>query len=139
MKDIQYSSRTRAETDKFRRSQQLRAALNELIEQLPPELRDSSHAKLLEQETSSAVYNIVQLIYRSPSYEGQSKDYEFSRQTMEDHWQAGYADARHTLAQPQVLKPPKKPSTVQVFDYLQPSEDQIAGRVAKKARVAKSA
>ncbi|HUO23501.1 MAG TPA: patatin-like phospholipase family protein [Caulobacteraceae bacterium] len=133
MKDIQFSSRTRAETDKFRKAQQMRAALNDLLVQLPPELAQSESAKLLAHETSSAVFNIVQLIYRSPIYEGQSKDYEFSRQTMEDHWRAGYDDARLTLAHPEVLRLPKKPSTVQVFDCLRPGGDKGQHTVVKKA------
>jgi Patatin phospholipase len=32
----------------------------------------------------------VQLIYRAKNYEGHSKDYEFSRGGMEEHWGAGY-------------------------------------------------
>ena len=43
------------------------------------------------------MYNIVQLIYRAKNYEGHSKDYEFSRLSMKEHWRAGYHDARRTL------------------------------------------
>jgi NTE family protein len=119
MKEIQYSSRTRAATDDFRRAQKLRAAVNELLGQLPAELAATPLAKRLAKESDPAVYNIVQLVYRSPTYEGQSKDFEFSRQTMEDHWRAGYRDAVETLAHPEVLKCPTSPSAVQVFDFLQ--------------------
>ena len=94
MKEIQYSSRTRAATDDFRRAQKLREAINDLLGQLPPELAVTPLAKRLAKESDPAVYNIVQLIYRSPTYEGQSKDFEFSRQTMEEHWRAGYRDDR---------------------------------------------
>ena len=39
---------------------------------------------------------VVHLIYRSKHYESQSKDYEFSRASMHEHWAAGLADtARH--------------------------------------------
>ena len=119
MKDIQYSSRTRAATDEFRRRQKLRAALNDLLGRLPPDLAASPEAKLLVRETSPAAYNIVQLIYRSATYESQSKDYEFSQQTMEEHWQAGYEDAQKTLSHPEVLQLPANPSDVQVFDCLE--------------------
>jgi NTE family protein len=40
---------------------------------------------------------IAHLIYRVKDYEGHSKDYEFSRLSMEEHWRAGYYDARRTL------------------------------------------
>src|SRR5262250_1310977 len=46
-KEIQYSSRTRANTDKFKQIQGLRGALARLLERLPPELRDGEDAALL--------------------------------------------------------------------------------------------
>ena len=42
--------------------------------------------------------NIMQLIYQQKAYEGDAKDYEFSRISMKDHWRAGYYDTRNTLA-----------------------------------------
>lgn len=130
MKEIQYSSRTRAATDEFRRAQALRATFQELLAQMPPELAATPQAKLLAQVTDPALYNIVQLIYRSPTYEGQSKDYEFSRQTMQDHWRAGYRDAVTTLAHPEVLKLPK--TAVQVYDFLTPPRERAAPAKSEK-------
>lgn len=123
MKDIQYSSRTRATTDAFQKAQALRAEFNKLLAQLPPELADLPEAKLLAKASDPAVYNIIQLIYRSPAYEGESKDYEFSRQTMEDHWRAGYRDAKITLARPEALTPPTTPSAVNIYDFLRPPQE----------------
>ena len=118
MKEIQFSSRTRAMTDSFRYGQSLRAAFNELLAQMPPDLASLPPARILAQAADPAVYNIVELIYRSPTYEGQSKDYEFSRQTMDDHWRAGYRDAQHTLGHRQIFERPTTPSSVNVFDFL---------------------
>jgi NTE family protein len=56
------------------------------------------------------------MIYRSRVYEGASKDYEFSRRTMEEHWKAGYTDMTRTLAYPEVLERPKSPDGVFTFD-----------------------
>jgi NTE family protein len=42
---------------------------------------------------------VVQLVYRQKPHEGDSKDYEFSRQTMLDHWAAGVADVKRYLDQ----------------------------------------
>jgi NTE family protein len=122
MKEIQYSSRTRAATDAFRRAQKMRADINALLAKLPAELASGPVAKRLARDSDPAVYNIVQLVYRSPTYEGQSKDFEFSRQTMEDHWRAGYRDAQKTLAHPQVLALPASPSAVHVFDFTRSPE-----------------
>ena len=46
----------------------------------------------------------MQLIYRAKNYEGHSKDYEFSRASMREHWRAGYHDAVRTLRHPEVLQ-----------------------------------
>jgi NTE family protein len=130
MKEIQYSSRTRAATDEFRQIQKLRAAFQELLVQMPPELAATPQAKLLAKATTPAVYNIVQLVYRSPTYEGESKDYEFSRQTMEEHWSAGHRDAMTTLAHPEVLSLPK--SAVEVYDFLSRQNERTASAKSEK-------
>jgi hypothetical protein len=52
------------------------------------------------------VYSLVQLIYRSKHYEGGSKDYEFSRTSMREHWRAGYDDTARALRHPEVLQRP---------------------------------
>ncbi|MBM3649439.1 MAG: patatin-like phospholipase family protein [Alphaproteobacteria bacterium] len=116
LKDIRYSSRTRASTDQFRRQQSMRRAVARLIEQMPAELRQSAEARLLAEEADSKVYNIIHLIYHARRYEGASKDYEFSRRTMEEHWQTGYDDMTRTLAHPEVLQRPTSPDGVFTFD-----------------------
>jgi NTE family protein len=132
MKEIQFSSRTRAATDEFRERQKLRTAFNALLEKMPPELAATPEAKMLADASDPAVYNIVQLVYRSPTYEGESKDYEFSRQTMEDHWRTGYEHATHTLDHPEVLTPPTDPSGVAVYDFTHPSAAEAAPAKAPK-------
>jgi NTE family protein len=115
-KEIRYSSRTRAGTDQFKHVQRLRRAVADLLEKLPEELRTSPEAKLLGTTADRKVYNIIQLIYRAKNYEGHSKDYEFSRLSMEDHWRAGYHDARRTLRHPEVLQRPDNQEGVCTFD-----------------------
>ena len=115
-KDIVYSSRTRAATDQYKAMQKLRIALANLMKQIPDELRNSEHAKILQQEADEKVCNIVHLIYRARSYEGIAKDFEFSRRTMEEHWKNGYDNARRTLAEPEVMRLPDPIEGVRVFD-----------------------
>jgi NTE family protein len=116
-KEIIYSSRNRAATDRYKYVQKLRVALASLLEQLPDKLRDSDDAKLLLAEADDKVCNIVQLIYRARPYEGIAKDFEFSRRTMEEHWQTGYDNARQTLASPEVLQLPNRLDGVRTFDF----------------------
>jgi NTE family protein len=129
MKEIQYSSRTRSATEGFRRVEKLRTAFNELLALMPAELAESPQARLLASASDPALYNIVELVYRSRTYEGQYKDVEFSRRTMEDHWQAGYKDADTTLTHNEILKLPSIADNPAVYDFLtlpaQPSSTQL--------------
>jgi NTE family protein len=118
-KEIQYSSRTRANSDRFKHGQKIRNALASLLEKLPDELRHSPELAVLSPVADRKVYNLVQLIYRSKQYEGDSKDYEFSRQSMEDHWRAGYHDTVRTLRHPEVLERPRSIEGVFTFDLAQ--------------------
>jgi NTE family protein len=122
-KEIRYSSRTRAGTDQFKRVQKLRCAVAGLLEQLPEHLKDSPEARLLGTIADRKVFNIVHLIYRARNYEGHSKDYEFSRASMEEHWRAGYHDARRTLRHPEVLERPRNLERLFTFDLAQGSRE----------------
>jgi NTE family protein len=115
-KEIVYSSRNRAATDQYKNVQKLRIAVANLISQLPEGLQNSADVKLLAQEADDKVCNIVHLIYRTKRYEGIAKDFEFSRRTMEEHWEAGYRNARLTLANPEVLQLPDRLEGVRTFD-----------------------
>ena len=103
-KEIQYSSRTRAFTDYFKYVATLRSMIAALLEELPEETRQKAEAKFLSSAADRHAANIVQLIYRAKDYEGDSKDYEFSRRTMEEHWQAGYRDAVYALRHPEIYE-----------------------------------
>ena len=115
-KEIRYSSRTRASTDQFKHIQKLRRAVALLLDQLPESAKNTPEAKLLRTAADHKVYNIIHLIYRAKNYEGHSKDYEFSRLSMQEHWHAGRHDARRTLRHADVLKRPDNREGVFTFD-----------------------
>jgi NTE family protein len=115
-KEIQYSSRTRAGTDGFKYIQRMRRAMADLLGKLPEELQNGPEAQVLRPLGDHKVYNIVHLIYRARNYEGHSKDYEFSRASMREHWRAGYHDAVRTLRHPEVLERPTNPEGLFTFD-----------------------
>ncbi len=115
-KEIRYSSRTRQNTDFMRTLQRARRAVAALLDKLPPELADSHEAAVLRPMASEVVYNIVHLIYRSKNYENHAKDYEFSRLSMMDHWEAGYNDAVRTLRYPEIFERPEVGDCVRTFD-----------------------
>lgn len=96
-KDIRFSSRTRLNTDVQMQLHNTKAALQKLIERLPPDYDGGEELELLRAFAHESSIAIVQLIYRAKLYEGNSKDYEFSRVTMQEHWRAGISDVRRTL------------------------------------------
>jgi NTE family protein len=127
-KDIVYSSRTRAATDQYKQTQKLRIAIAHLLKEIPAEFRKGKHAKMLQHEADEKVCNIVHLIYRARSYEGIAKDFLFSRQMMEEHWESGYDDGRRALAEPAVMQRPDPIEGVRVFDVCK----DIPNRVERK-------
>ena len=117
MKEIQFSSRTRAGGDQLKEMQKIRGELAELLRHLPPDLKASPEIEHLTRFSDPKVYNVVQLIYRSKEYEGNSKDYEFSRASMEDHWRAGYEDSRKALSHKKIFVRPDKVDGYFSFDF----------------------
>ena len=103
-KDIQYSSRTRTTTDHFLETHRLKQALHEALQLVPDEKLTPDQRVLKANVSSLPEINILQLIYKQKAYEGDAKDYEFSRISMKDHWRSGYYDTRNTLAHQECLQ-----------------------------------
>jgi len=122
-KEIRYSSRTRLNTDAFRRMQTLKMALYRLLQKLPAKLGDDADAKLLHSAANDAAATIVHLIFRGNHYDSASKDYEFSLRSILEHWQAGGNDVRRTLRHRAWRNRTRPRSGVAVFDLTQDATD----------------
>lgn len=100
-KDIQYSSRTRAITNMLADRQKHARFIKELLEHVPAETRRSDPLfRLAENVADGSSINVVHLIYKNKPYEGHYKDYEFSADTMKEHWSSGIEDIRASFAHP---------------------------------------
>jgi NTE family protein len=97
-KDIQYSSRTRTTTDHFLQTHKLKQALYDALKLVPDEKLSEEQRELRSSLARLPEINIMQLIYKTKAYEGDAKDYEFSRISMKEHWRSGYYDTRNTMA-----------------------------------------
>ena len=121
-KDIRFSSRTRLGTTMELDREVIAQAAQRLLAKLPPALRDDPDALALAglrgDDCKDARVDVVHLIYRSKHYESQSKDYEFSRLSMHEHWDAGRADMAHTLLDPRWTGRDRNASGVRVFDLI---------------------
>ena len=110
-KDIQYSSKSRFNTNRIKELEGMRVALGRLLKKFPKHLRGDVDYKLL---APFAKYKrnitIMHLINRRLDSASSAKDYEFSRSTIHDHWKAGLEDVRRTCAHPDWL------NALEIFD-----------------------
>jgi len=132
-KDIRYSSRTRMNTTIELQQQAIAQAARRLMAKLPAALRDDADAKALADLRCEAEVAVVHLIYRSKLYETQSKDYEFSRISMLEHWDAGRADTERTLDDPRWVHRRHHETGVHVYDLTAPKPHDKAASVARTA------
>ena len=103
-KDILYSSRTRYNSNKAAEIVNARKAMHDVLSKLPTELQHDAAVRDLRESLRTAPADIVHLIYRKAAYELESKDYEFSRASVLEHWRAGQRDLRATITHPDWLK-----------------------------------
>ncbi len=103
-KDIQYSSRTRYTSNMAAEMTNLRRAIVDLMAKLPRHLLDDPEVQHLEAFANVAPIDLVHLIYRQGPEERESKDYEFSRVSVMERWEAGRRDMLDTITHPDWLK-----------------------------------
>jgi NTE family protein len=115
-KDIRYSSRTRMGVETFRYAHSLRRNVAMLLAKLPDSLKGEPEVAFLKRAACQTTMDIVELIYRPQAALGPSKDYEFSRATMERRWKQGLSDALATLASAPWLEPAPPDAAVRTFD-----------------------
>jgi NTE family protein len=124
-KDIRFSSRTRLNTTNELDRQVIAQAARRLRAKLPPELRDDPDVRALSRLRTESAVEVVHLIYRSKHYESQSKDYEFSRASVQEHWDSGLADMAHTLHDTRWVNHQPDADGVHVFDLTSDSSTSI--------------
>jgi NTE family protein len=96
-KEIRFSSRTRMTTAAAESEMNLRSAARNLLKKLPKELQDDPDAKILLEHSRTSSITVMHLINRPSDADTQSKDYEFSRLSMDEHWEAGASDVKKSL------------------------------------------
>jgi NTE family protein len=115
-KDIRFSSRTRMNTDKNKALHNARRALRDLIGKLPEELKSDPSLEILRKAAKENTVTVVHLIYRSKNYESSSKDYDFSRIGMVEHWGAGERDVDLSMRHTEWLERPQSGETMMTYD-----------------------
>jgi len=121
-KDIMYSSRTRANTDSYRKLRNWKNIAYEALTKIPPAKLDAQQKKLLSELSALPDITLLQLIYQQQSHEGHAKDYDFSGTSMREHWTSGYEDTRRIFEQPELLQMPPKGTGISVHDVRKVTE-----------------
>ena len=116
-KDIQYSSKTRFNTKQIQALEGIRLAVGRLLRKLPATFHDDPDYKLLQPLSEYKRHiTIAHLINRRLASSTNSKDFEFSRTTVRQLWEAGLEDVRRTVSHRSWLKARELVEGVRVFD-----------------------
>jgi NTE family protein len=116
-KDIQYSSKTRFNTNRVKELEAMRVALGRLLKKLPAKIRnDPDYIVLKPIADYTRKVTLMHLINRRLSHSSSAKDYEFSRATVRQHWEAGLDDVRRSCAHVDWSKVAQSDEGIQVLD-----------------------
>jgi len=115
-KDIQYSSKTRFNTKRVKELAEVRAALGRLLAKLPRSFANDPDVQKLSEVCVEGKITIAHLINRRLSHSAQSKDYEFSRATVNELWDAGLGDVRRAIAEPDWAEPDESWEGMRIYD-----------------------
>lgn len=123
-KEIRFSSRTRLNTDEFRARHAMSRAARRLRARLPQAMRQDPDLIALIDGGPIHPVSLMHLIYRHADYESASKDYEFSRLSMLDHWRAGLRDVERSLGDPRWTERQVPEDGLFIFDRTEPDGEE---------------
>ena len=130
-KDIRFSSRTRLTTDRFAELHAIALAARRLRDRLPEGLRDDPDLRTLCETGPDCAIDLMHLIHRREPFEDGSKDYEFSRLSMTQHWEAGLRETGAALAHPSWARRKSRADGLELFDF---GAAKVAETLAPKKR-----
>jgi NTE family protein len=92
MKDIQYSSKTRAITDLMSAQSKHKNKIREVLLKMPKKIQNEKWWGEEYESAKGVEAKVVHLIYKEKDHETHYKDYEFSSTSMMSHWLSGLND-----------------------------------------------
>jgi NTE family protein len=117
VKDIQFASKQRLNTQRAKELLEMRTALGRLLAKLPPDLKADPDVRKLTPLCDNRDWTIVQMNNRRPAHGGQYKDAEFSRSAVLARWAAGLDDVRFSTANLDWVQPAVIGEGVRVFHF----------------------
>ena len=86
------------------------------LKRLPAEYQNDPAVQQICAATKENTVTVVHLIYRTKNFERSSKDYDFSRAGMVEHWQSGERDVHLSMRHPEWLERPQNGETMVTYD-----------------------
>jgi len=116
VKDIQFQSKARFSVAQAREIEAMRSTLADLLGRLPANLRSDPQVQKLEEISRRGAMSLIHLVNRHDTKSSDFKDYEFSRATVDELWQAGRGDVQRVLTQPDSCRVTDLGNGVRIFD-----------------------
>jgi NTE family protein len=92
-KEISYANASDTHIAHFREAHNLRRALHNVVSMLPEEQYNNINTQTFKKLGYDTTMHIVHFTYRPKYYEWDSKDYDFSKLAIDEHFNEGYLDA----------------------------------------------
>jgi NTE family protein len=115
VKDIQFSSKQRLNTQRVKELMEMRVALRQLLAKLPPDLKTDPDVQKLTPLCDNRDWTIAHINNRRPQQGGQAKDAEFSRSAVLERWASGLNDVRYSAASLDWMQPMELGGGVRVY------------------------
>jgi NTE family protein len=122
-KDIMFGSRSRSHIARQAQLHRMRHIVRTLVGMLPEDRRTTPEVQELAGYGCTTVMHLVEINAEPLDGETNSREYDFSPATIAARWQAGYADARRTMAR-QPWNDPVDPA-VGVAVYASDAEENL--------------
>ncbi|HGI8166043.1 TPA: patatin-like phospholipase family protein [Legionella pneumophila] len=104
-KDILYSSQYRQLLQAYRENQQLRLGIHRMYKKMPDDLKQDPILKTINDMGCDKVIHFVRFLYAADSNELSTKDFEFSKLSMDRRLASGYRDGIDALEKSPWLEP----------------------------------
>ena len=135
-KDIRLSSKSMFNTNYIRELLEMRTALMDLLPKLPASFKnDPSVRKLAPMCDNIGEMTIARLTNRGLSHAGHTKGFDFSRATVNELWNAGLNDVRHSVTKIKSMQATELGSSVRVYEI--PSDTSPSMQYPKRREEAR--
>ena len=104
-KDVMFASRSTQHIEDYRRTHDLRRAVQALHARLPAKHKDDPELQKIAAQGCDTTMHIVRLPYPGQDWHMASKDINFSRGSIQWRWDRGYRDASRAIEQAGWLAP----------------------------------